>query len=297
MSRLRTLAATLAASALLLGVAACTEEEDAGPLDHVEVTGEFGRRPQVIAPTPLTVQHPETTTIIDGDGRELDDGDPVLIAYLAVDGQTGEIIDDSYARAPRALLLSKSEAGPLYDSLLGAREGTRLLRADVPTTTNPDPTLLVYDILHTRAWGADVPPPSEGREGGDLPSVTLADDGRPEVAIPDTDPPSRLEIVPLIRGDGPQVQTGGMITVQYVSVAWSSEEVLESTWGNGNAPQTMPFTGLIPAWQDGLTDATVGSQYMLIAPPEDAFGTDTVVFVIDVLATSTSPDPASTEGN
>ncbi len=296
MRPVRALAAVLASVALVLGLAACTEDDES-PLARVEVTGDFGRRPQVIAPTPLIIDAPETATIIEGDGRELAEGDAVLVAYLAIDAQTGETIDDSYTREPRALLLSRSEAGPLYDSLLGAHEGTRFLRADVPTADNPNPSLLVYDVLHTRARGEAVTPPTEGADGATLPTVDLADDGRPEVSIPEEDPPSRLEVFPLIRGSGPQVLSGGMITVQYIAVAWSSGEVLESTWGEGAAPETIPFTGLIPAWQSGLADATAGSQYMIIAPPEDAFGTDTVVFVIDVLATSTSPDPAPTEGN
>ncbi|QGH69170.1 FKBP-type peptidyl-prolyl cis-trans isomerase [Pseudactinotalea sp. HY158] len=289
MSRVRAVAGLLAVASLLFGLLGCTEDVPEGPLDRVEVTGDFGRRPQLIAPVPLVVQHSATETIIEGDGRELADGDPVLLAYLAVDAQTGETIDDSYTREPRVLLLSKSEAGPLYSSLLGAREGTRLLRADPPTASTSHPTLVVYDILHTRAWGEELPPPAGA---DDLPTVTLGERGEPEVTIPDAEPPSQLEVVPLIRGTGPQVRTGGTITVQYTSVAWDTGEVLETTWGNGNAPQTLPFEGLIPAWQGGLTDATAGSQYMIIAPPEDAFGTDTVVFVIDVLAASTAPDPA-----
>src|SRR5699024_7144416 len=123
MRPVRALAAVLASVALVLGLAACTED-DASPLARVEVTGACDRRPQVIAPTPLIIDAPETATIIEGDGRELAEGDAVLVAYLAIDAQTGETIDDAYTREPRALLLSRSEAGPLYDSLLGAHEGT-----------------------------------------------------------------------------------------------------------------------------------------------------------------------------
>ncbi|HLS14411.1 MAG TPA: FKBP-type peptidyl-prolyl cis-trans isomerase, partial [Beutenbergiaceae bacterium] len=51
-------------------------------------------------------------------------------------------------------------------------------------------------------------------------------------------------------------------------------------------PATIAFTGLIKGWQNGLVDARVGSQVMLVVPPEQAFGEDTLVYVIDVLSLS-----------
>lgn len=285
----RALIAVFATLAVLL--AGCTDSEPEDSPPEVEVTGDFGRRPQVIVPDGAQVTRTSTRTLIEGEGRELSDGDPVLVAYMAVDTVTGETVDDSYGREPRTLLLSKDEAGPLYSSLNGAREGTRMVRTEEPTDDEEHPVVLVLDVLHTRASGEEVAEPDDAPE---LPTVDRNDDGAPTVDIPDEEPPSMLEVVPLIRGDGPQVQTGGMITVQYSSVEWSTEETVETTWQEGNIPETMPFTGLIPSWQEGLADATAGSQYLIVAPPEEAFGNDTVVFVIDVLATSTSEDNDST---
>src|SRR5690625_6638643 len=76
------------------------------------------------------------------------------------------------------------------------------------------------------------------------------------------------------------------VTVRYLAVSWSDGEVVDSTWSAGHGPTTIAFTGLIEGWQNGLVDARVGSQVMLVVPPDQAFGEDTLVYVIDVLAVS-----------
>ena len=281
---LRRLRALLAVLLGLAALGACAPEQ-AEDSHEIEVTGEFGRRPQVAFDAPLDIRAPSTEVLIEGEGKTLEEDDPALLAVVALSASTGEVVDESYAREPRSLTLTE-EAGPLYEELLGKREGTRLLYLSQGTVTRPEPVVVVYDVLHSQAWGEEGDP---AEDAGELPEVTRAEDGRPEVTIPDEDPPSQLRVVTLIKGEGPQIQEGGSLTAHYTSVEWSSGEEFDSTWGEKLAPPAIPFTGLIPAWQDGLSDATVGSQIMIIAPPEAAFGSDTVVFIIDVLAT-TSPE-------
>ena len=268
----------------VLVVGGCQTQEATTEAD-VTVGGTFSQRPQVSFDEPLTV--PETTTeeVIHGDGTVLADGAAVMLAYLAIDAMTGEVIDDSFNNEAEAVLLTPDTAGPLYVELVGRPEGTRLLRLEVGTTTKPHPLVLVYDILHTRAWGEEIPP-VEG-----VPTVTRDDTGAPTVTLPGTEPPADLVIVPLIRGTGPQVRPGQSVTVRYTSVSWSTGEVLDTIWGEGMAPTTIPFTGLIQGWQDGLVDETVGSEVMLVVPPDQAFGTDTLVYVIDVLAVTSPAEP------
>ena len=64
------------------------------------------------------------------------------------------------------------------------------------------------------------------------------------------------------------------------------------------APPTVFTLGkLIPAWNTGLVGVPVGSRVMMVVPPAEGYGkkgspqagikgTDTLVFVIDVLATT-----------
>ena len=267
--------------ALVLGLGACTsDEEEPTAIEQVTVGGEFGALPQVTFPTPLDVTETSTTTVIEGEGPALADGEVALLSYLAVDATTGEVIEDNFGSQPQTTRITEDDAGPLYEDLLGSTEGTRLLRVELGTAERQEPVVLVYDVMHTRAWGEPVDPPE------DAPGVSLADSGEPTVTIPDADPPSDLEIVPLRRGDGAQVRSGMAVTVRYTAVSWSDGEVVESTWTPGQGPTTIAFTGLIEGWQNGLVDARVGSQIMLVVPPEQAFGDDTLVYVIDVLAVS-----------
>ena len=285
---LRALVGVLVA-VLALTLAGCREDPPADPLDHVEVAGEVGQRPVVQVDTPLKITEVETEELVTGDGRELTEDNAVMLAFLAVDAITGEVVEDSYGGEPRILLLTEDEAGPLYDELLGRTEGSRLLRIEPGSMTRPDPVVIVYDVLYTQAHGTEL------ETSTDMPQVARAEDGTPTITLPDGDPPTSLTIAPLIRGDGPQVQSGESVTVRYTQMAWSTGEVLESTWGAGSLPVTIPLVDRIPGLQDGLVDATVGSQVMLVVPPAQADGTDTMVFVVDVLAV-TALTGTDTEG-
>lgn len=279
---------TLLAGLLVVTVGACRPEPpEEDPTDQIEVAGEFGRRPVVQVDVPVQIDGVITEELITGDGAQLDEGDAVLLAYLAIDAVTGEVVEDSYGKEPRILLLTEDEAGPLHSELLGRTEGSRLLRLEPGSMTRPDPLVLVYDILRTAAYGDELEIPAS------LPEVEREESGAPVVTLPDSGPPNALTIAPLIRGDGPQVQAGESVTVRYVQVAWSTGEVVDSTWGPGALPMTIPLVDRIPGLQDGLVDATVGSQVMLIVPPAQADGTDTMVFVVDVLAVTMLADGES----
>src|SRR5690625_6870989 len=60
--------------------------------------------------------------------------------------------------------VTQEDAGPLYESLLEATEGSRLLRVELGTAERPDPVVIVYDVMHTRAWGQPVDPPADAPE-------------------------------------------------------------------------------------------------------------------------------------
>lgn len=273
--------AAVLAAVLALTLGACRPPDPPSGTDLVEVAGDVGGRPLIQFPTPLPILEISTKQVVVGRGATLAAGSTVLLSYLALDANTAEVVDDNYGQQPRLLVLTEDQAGPLYSELIGRTEGSRLLRLEPGSMTRPDPVVIVYDILYTRAHGTALEVP----EG--LPAVTLEADGTPVVSIPESAPPTSLTIAPLIRGAGPQVQAGESVTVRFVQMAWSTGEIIETTWGEGVLPVTIPLVDRIPGLQDGLIDATVGSQVLLVVPPDQADGTDTMVFVIDVLAVTT----------
>lgn len=128
-----------------------------------------------------------------------------------------------------------------------------------------------------------------------FPAVSFDEDGKPTVEIPDTPAPTTTEIALLKQGNGATVADGDTVTVQYQGVNWTTKEVFDQSWGRG--PATFPTTGVIPGFAKALLGQQVGSQVLVVIPPTDGYGdagqpaagisgTDTLVFVIDILDTT-----------
>ena len=120
--------------------------------------------------------------------------------------------------------------------------------------------------------------------------------------MPDAPPPEDLVVQPLLRGSGPQVQPGQVIIVQYQGVAWSDGTVFDSSWEPGELPTPFPIgvNSVLPGWDLGLVEQTVGSQVLLVVPPSLGFGAgdteladETLVFVVDILAARGGPREVS----
>lgn len=284
------------AVALALLVTGCTAP-DAMSLDVV-VSGEPGERPTVTYRTPLTVDEAVSSVIWPGAGPELVEGRPVLVDFWLEDATDATLVKESYSTNPTARVLTAEDLGKdLYDTLRGQRVGARLLQVSpAPGSGASDfPTVTVLDVLPTRADGEAMVP----QEG--LPAVTLADDGSPTITPSATEPPADLVTQALVRGTGPQVAKGDVITVQYTGFSWTTGAPFDSTWTSGS-PVWFSLDS-VPAWS-ALVEQPVGSQVMLVVPPsyplgvtqsEELQGT-TVVFVIDILATraATPTDGATT---
>jgi peptidylprolyl isomerase len=299
----RRLLALLAVPLLLLaGCGGGSEPEpdaagaSAGALDAVSVSGEPGEKPTVEVDTPLEAGEGEHQVLTEGDGDRVGKGQRVSAELVSVNGDSGEEIESSYETDGSVGFPMDPEQinTALYDALLDVPVGSRVLALLPPTAEGSPATVVVLDVLDartlpTRAEGTPVTPPAG------LPTVTLADDGAPTVKIPATEPPTELIIQPLIKGGGPAVEQGRTITVQYTGVKWDGGQVFDSSWKNGS-PASFPIgTGnVIPGWDAGLVGQTAGSQVLLVIPPDKGYGaagapdagisgTDTLVFVVDIL--------------
>ncbi|MDO8144986.1 MULTISPECIES: FKBP-type peptidyl-prolyl cis-trans isomerase [unclassified Isoptericola] len=250
----------------------------------VQVTGPEGQPPALEYPQPYQIVQSGSRTLRPGGGEPLETGEPVLLHMYAEDGRDGSVISSTYLDAPAWYTFDPDSLGQnLYDSLRGKRVGARVL---VVEKDDDVPVVLVVDVLPTRATG-DVVEPVEG-----LPQVVRDPDGSPTVLVEGGEPPGELVVQPLIRGDGPQVEVGQMVTARYVAVRWSDGRVVDSSWGDGVAPQsaTIGIGRLVEGWDQGLLEQSVGSQVMLVVPPHLGYGgtnselaDETLVYVIDIL--------------
>jgi peptidylprolyl isomerase len=121
---------------------------------------------------------------------------------------------------------------------------------------------------------------------------SLAD--KPEIAVPDTDPPTELEITDLIVGDGDEAAEGATVTAHYVGKSWSTGEQFDASWDRG---QPIPFglNQVISGWTEGIPGMKVGGRRLLVIPPEQGYGpagsppvigpNETLVFVVDLVDT------------
>ena len=276
-------------------VAGCTPD-DSDPA--VAVSGSFGARPELVYDKPLAVEGSRTQVIWTGDGPVAAEGTTVLLNLYGQDGTDGAQVVDTFAELPRVHEVSVDSLGVgLHSAVLGQEAGARVLLVEKSDST---PVVLVADLIAGRAVGDAVDVP----EG--LPSVTLDDAGAPTVTLPDAEPPTGVVVQPLVRGVGNQVSPGQTVIVQYTAVAWSTGEVIDSSWPSGRTPFTTIVGDSRPvaAWDDGLIEQTVGSQVLIVAPPAWAYGgtasawaDETVVFVVDILYAGTlaAPEDSGTQ--
>ncbi len=127
-----------------------------------------------------------------------------------------------------------------------------------------------------------------------FPTVELDADGRPTVTVPDAEAPAELQVETLIKGDGPVVEDGANVTVQYQGLLWKDGTIFDESWKRGE-PATFGTGQVIPGFAAGIVGQTVGSQTVVVIPPAEGYGAqgqpqagiagdDTLVFVIDILA-------------
>jgi peptidylprolyl isomerase len=163
-----------------------------------------------------------------------------------------------------------------------------------------DTTVWVLDLIKPFAPTASASGQKVSSGGGSLPLVKAGATGTaPTVTIPKSSPPGKEVTKILIKGSGPKATNGQTIVAQYVAVNYRTKQVFNSTWPSGTTGGT-PFSfalggnGVIPGFKS-LAGVPVGSRVMLVIPPAEGYGkagqaqagikgTDTLVFVIDVLA-------------
>jgi peptidylprolyl isomerase len=306
---------------LLLLLAAACGDDDGGDdgagtatatsdIAAVSVEGEVGQAPVVNFPHPFAVDKTVNRVLVEGDGEEITEGASVGFHYVALNGRDGNLFDSSYEVGPVSTVLDRRQVLPgLVDGLLGTKAGGRVVVAVSPddgfgpvggapeSGIEADDTIVfvidVQEIRHplARAEGTPVEPVAG------LPTVALDAEGKPTITMPGGDPPAQLVSQPLIEGSGATVEAGQTISVHYTGVIWASGTQFDSSWDRGT-PASFPIgTGnVIVGWDEGLVGQKVGSQVLLVIPPDKGYGsngdasagisgTDTLVFVVDILDT------------
>lgn len=293
------------------GAVDCSPAASGASSDKVDVSGEFGAEPTVDFASPLTATTTERSVVTEGSGDVAVAGSTVTVDFSAFNATSGEPIEATTyeAEGQQQFTLDETKLLPgllaaIQCSSTGDRIAAVIPPADAFGDTGQtdlgvgatDSMVFVIDIVEIappvealpRADGEDQP----AVEG--LPTVELAEDGAPTISVPATDPPADLKIEALKVGDGTVVAEGDSVTVHYTGVIWATGEVFDSSWTRGE-PTSFATTDVIPGFGKALVGQTVGSQVIAVIPPSEGYGeagsgdliggTDTLVFVVDILAT------------
>lgn len=316
------LLAPLAVTAMAL--AGCgSSPAPAGSDESVTVSGTEGKPPAVHIPAKKPDAHLVTKTLIHGHGQKLTAGDSYLANFDVYlwRGTTSKLLYSSFSgggstgappatAAPQVLPVKIGLTG-LQQAVTGQRVGSRVLAVLPPKygygtqgnsqigVTGTDTLVWVVDLLHAFPAGASATGKHITNGGGSLPTVTAGAGGVPQVSVPKKQPPAKLSVTTLIKGTGAPVKAGQSIVARYSLALWRTGKVINTDWPSASQPNVPPtvfsLNQVIPAWKTGLVGIPVGSRVLMVVPPAEGYGkkgspqagikgTDTLVFVIDVLA-------------
>lgn len=117
---------------------------------------------------------------------------------------------------------------------------------------------------------------------------------KPEITVPDTEPPADLLIEDITEGDGPEATPGQPVEVHYVGVAWSTKSQFDASWDRGDTFGFRLGAGqVIAGWDQGVAGMKLGGRRRITIPPHLGYGSqgaggviapnETLVFVVDLL--------------
>jgi peptidylprolyl isomerase len=112
----------------------------------------------------------------------------------------------------------------------------------------------------------------------------------PTISSPTGTPPTTLVTEDVIIGSGKVAASDSTLTVHYTLMAWSTGEIVESSWSG--QPAQFPLSGVILGWQQGIPGMAVGGRRLLVIPPDLGYGAagggpiapnETLIFVVDLI--------------
>jgi hypothetical protein len=289
------------------GAAGCTAPIKAGAASKlISVKGDMGVAPTVKIPTPLHASTTQSSVVIQGAGKVIEAGQPVVVDVTILNGTTGVVLQQgTYGSGGGSLLTAgQTSLKGVSDALVCSTVGSRIAIIGSPKDTHAgqadeqnglakdDALVYVLDVKQAflaRANGADQLPVNN------VPSIVLTSSGRPGITIPDLSSPKAFSREVLKQGTGKVVADGKYVVVKYTGVGWDDHKTFDSSWTTGTAALFQVGAANVTAGlSKGIIGERVGSQLVLTVPEslgtggsEGTGGTpptgQAAVYVVDIL--------------
>jgi peptidylprolyl isomerase len=276
-------------------------------LDSLTIEGEVGTDPEVTWDGELAVDDVEVEVVTEGDGEVIEQGDSVLSHVWIGNGSTQEDAFSTYdGQAPQLFTVDEAMLSDVFiQGLEGHPVGSRVAVAAPAATTfgeagnpqleigNKDTVVAIIDLLTAVPEGpegqAQQPPAWAPSLVGDEAAPTGLDfSGVPK-------PDDQLRSAYLVEGTGEPVKQGQTIVADYIGQVYGGKKPFDESFSAQPASFQIGVGGVIKGWDEALVGAPVGSRVVIAIPPKLGYGeagneqagikgTDTLYFVVDVLA-------------
>lgn len=266
--------------------------------------------------TPFKASSIEFEDVVVGEGAPITSDDQlVLLDVTIASGDTGESLVETAYDGDLTTVSTVSrweQAIPGFEDALDcATEGSRVVVALPPESLDAataesvnvsegETVLAVVDIRRVFLSKAEGTEQFNVQRG--LPSVVRAPNGRPGIIVPDAAAPTDVVSQTLIAGSGPVVTGDEPVRVNYTGLTWAERTVFDTTWDK--TPASFDLDTTLPAFAEALIGQTVGSQVLVVIPPDQGYGSEaqatipadsTLVFVVDILGIDAVPAAGDTD--
>ena len=276
-------------------------------LTGVSATGDLGKEPKVTFETPMTVENSTYAILQKGKGKTVSDGDRICMHSIVLNAKDGSELTNTWTgNTPDCSIVidQDSLSEDYYNLFKGAKLNATFGFGINDNNEEGTSYIMIATIISkekalTRAEGEEVEDIPDN-----LPKVTLADNGEPSLDLNGYKSDGKLVAQTLIKGSGKKVSATSTVDANYTGWLVNSEGKLEqfdSSWSRGSSSSFSLDGQVITGWTKGLTDQTVGSQVLLIIPPDEGYGSEdqkdsndnvtipansTLYFVVDILYAS-----------
>ena len=293
----------MTALALCLGLSACGGKSDGGShsgdtMQGVSASGKLGSKPDISFKTPFKVENQTHQVIQKGDGEVIRDGDRVCTRSLALDAKTGKVISSTWDKSSPecSIVISKKSIPAYYDTFKGLKVNSTVAVGIDESGSGSSKATESYIMALTFVSRSKNLTRAQGQKVTDLPSdlpkISLDDKGKPSLDLNGYQPKGGLVVQPLIKGKGAKVGQHQSVSANYTGWLASDGKQFDSSWDRGQASD-FSLDQVVKGWQQGLAGQTVGSQVLLVVPPDLGYGSQqqqkipansTLIFVVDILA-------------